>query len=73
MFLLDNNDDRNRIEWGGATVVFGLLLLAAIGLAVLVNTADFGTGETDNPTTRTSTPQPSPGPCEPFCLKPRTQ
>lgn len=64
MFLFDN-DDRNKIEWGGATVVFGLLLLAAIALAVLVNTADFGTGDTEKtPTTRT------PGPCEPFCPAP---
>ncbi|WP_040798090.1 hypothetical protein [Nocardia higoensis] len=63
MFLFDN--DRNKIEWGGATVVFGLLLLAAVGLAVLVNTADFGTGVTEKgSTTRT------PGPCAPFCPAP---
>ncbi|WP_431956646.1 hypothetical protein [Nocardia lijiangensis] len=65
MFWNDDDDrSRNRSEeWAGATVVFGILLVLAIVLAILVSTADFG--DRSRPTvTRT------PGSCQPFCTAP---
>ena len=58
--MFNNNDD---VHWGGASVIFALVVLAGIAVMILVSTADFGDRE------RSSVPR-TPGPCEPFCLHP---
>ncbi|MEU2253081.1 phage holin family protein [Nocardia xishanensis] len=61
MFWNDDDRQRNRTEeWAGATIVFGILLVLAIVLAILVSTADFGDRS------RPTTPR-TPGSCQPFC------
>ncbi|MEV0295251.1 hypothetical protein [Nocardia sp. NPDC050710] len=58
-----NNDDDDRVDWGGATVIFALIVLLAVAVLILVSTADFGDR------TRPTAPR-TPGPCEPFCPAP---
>ncbi|MBH0775886.1 hypothetical protein [Nocardia bovistercoris] len=64
MFRNDNENDRE--EWAGASVVFVLIVLVAVVAMILVSTADFG--DRDRPTTPRT-----PGPCEPFCPRPTIQ
>jgi hypothetical protein len=55
-----DDGDRRQVDSGGATIVFGIVLVLAIIMLILVVTADFGG------TTPATVPK-TPGACAPFC------